>query len=149
MGFWGFGVLGFWGDHEPICPHQSKAPVEPIYYNNINVGELWPVLVALHRCCTGWKNCVIEVVTDNTQVYHELRSGRGSNPTSMSWLREIFWTTALYNIYIKPSWIRSEDNLLADCLSRLKNPDSAIVCADKIMDFDFCCRPRLLERRMG
>ena len=30
-----------------------------------------------------WKDVVVEVVTDNTQVYHEIRTGRGSNPTTM------------------------------------------------------------------
>ena len=148
-GFGGHSVYdyywGFWGDHDPVCPHQAKAPLEPIYRDNINVGELWPVLVALQRSCVSWKNCVVEVVTDNTQVYHELRTGGGSNPTTMGWLREVFWTTAMFNIYIKPSWIKSEDNLLADCLSRLRNVDSITVCADQIIDFDLCCRPRLTE----
>ena len=69
---------GFWTVDEVCCPHQARAPQEPIYYDNINVGELWPVLAGLHRCCSLWRDCIVNVVTDNTQVYHELRSGRGS-----------------------------------------------------------------------
>ena len=140
---------GFWGDHNPVCGHQAKAPTEPVYYDNINVGELWPVLKALHRCAPSWRDCIIEVVTDNTQVYHELRTGRGSNPTTMAWLREIFWVTALHNIYIKPSWIRSQDNILADSLSRLRNSDCVTICADHIYDFEYCCRPHLIKRGLG
>ena len=140
---------GLWGDHGEACVHQARAPLEPIYKDNINVGELWPILAALHRCCSIWRNCVIDVVTDNTQVYHEICTGRGTNPTTMGCLREIFWTTALYNIYLRPSWIRSEDNLLVDCLSRLKNPDSVIVCCDLIENFNVCCRFRLAEKGLG
>ena len=73
---------GFWEEMDTICSHHAAAPREPVYYDNINVGELWPVLTALHRCCALWKDCIVEVVTDNTQVYHELRTGRGSNPTT-------------------------------------------------------------------
>ena len=135
---------GFWGDTESCCPHQAKAPVEVVYDGNINIGELWPVVCALHRQCRNWRDCVVEIVTDNTQVYHALRTGRGKNHISMQWLRELFWVTAFYNINIRSSWIKGSDNILADSLSRLKNVDCIEICADRIMDFNICCRPRLV-----
>ena len=140
---------GFWNVHETICPHHEKAPTDNVFVDHINIGELWPVVVALHRCCHVWKDSILNVITDNTQVYYALATGRGKNATTMAWLRELFWVCAFHNIHIVPSWIRSEDNTLADALSRLKNPDCMVICEDYILDFGLCCRPRLTETRMG
>ena len=140
---------GFWNKTDEVCPHHAKAPAHVVYNDNINIGELWPVVVALHRSCQQWRDCVVEVVTDNTQVYHALRTGRGKNYVTMEWLRELFWVSAFFNIHIKSSWIRGSDNILADSLSRLKNPDCVDICADRIFDFAICCRPRLIEEGMG
>ena len=152
-GFGGYSLddyfWGFWGEDGEWCPHHAKCPLEVVYDDNINIGELWPVVTALHRQCHNWRDCVVECVTDNTQVYHALRTGRGRNHVTMQWLRELFWMCAFFNIHIKSSWIRGSDNILADSLSRLRNPDCVEICEDRIYDFGVCCRPRLAERGVG
>ena len=152
-GFGGYSIddffWGFWTSEETMCPHQAKPPRQVVYDDNINIGELWPVVTALQRQCQNWKNCIVEIVTDNTQVYHALRTGRGINRVTMEWLRELFWISAFYNIHVRSSWIRGVDNILADSLSRLKNPDCIEVCSDRIIDFAVCCRSGLLKERMG
>ena len=135
---------GFWKDETQACPHQARCPVDEVFYDHINVGELWPVLVGVQRQCASWRNCIVNVVTDNTQVYHALRTGRGKNYSTMGWLRELFWLTSFFNIYIRPSWICSADNVLADALSRLKNQDCVAICDHLIDGFHLCCRPGLV-----
>ena len=134
---------GFWKVDDCSCIHQERAPQEEIYRDHINVGEMWPVVSGIHRWCSQWKNCIVEVVTDNTQVQYALRTGRSSNPSTMMWLREIFWVCAFFNIYIKSSRIASKDNILADSLSRLKNNDCVLICDSILPEFSYCCRARL------
>ena len=131
---------GFWKIEVNLCTHQESAPMEEIFRNHINVGEMWPVVAGLHRWCSDWRDCIVEVVTDNTQVQHALRTGRSSNPSTMKWLREIFWVCAFHNIYIKTTRIASKDNILADSLSRLKNVDCVTICDSILPEFSCCCR---------
>ena len=131
---------GFWKVEDKWCGHQESAPIEEVFRNHINVGEMWPVVAGLHRWCSEWRDCIVEVVTDNTQVQHALRTGRSSNPSTMKWLREIFWVCAFNNIYIKSTRIASKDNILADSLSRLKNVDCVTICDSILTEFSCCCR---------
>ena len=134
---------GFWKIHEGHCAHHESAPREEVFRDHINVGEMWPVVAGIHRWCDSWRNCIVEVVTDNTQVQHAIRTGRSSNPSTMAWLREIFWVCAFHNIYLKATRIASKDNILADSLSRLKNQDCVIICDDILPVFSSCCRAQL------
>jgi hypothetical protein len=51
-------------------------------------------------------------------------------------LRELFAITALHNIVIKASYIKSEDNVVADFQSRLNNPEFALVAAELLLSAD-------------
>ena len=79
------------------------------------------------------------VTTDNTQVLGVLRSGKSSNATAMAWARELFWSCCFYNIELKCNWIPGVENVLADSLSRLDNPDCRVICAAILPDFTVCC----------
>ena len=133
----------FWGVWHQValsCPHSEDPPLIERYSDHINITELWPVVVAIHRWGVRWRNCRIMVVTDNTQVQGWVNKGCSSNPYAMAWLRELFWVSAFYNISIRACRIASADNLVADALSRLNDPNCVSICEYHIDEFYDCCR---------
>ena len=140
---------GTWNGTGDRCPHEARPPTED-YYEHINEQELWPVIVGCQRWGLQWKDSVVIVSTDNTQVQAVLNTGRSSNATAMAWARELFWVCTFYNIQLKVKWVAGLDNILADSLSRLDNPDCVIVCGDKLPEFASCCyRAIIADGRMG
>ena len=131
---------GVWTQRALDCPHSEDPPIYDIYDDHINITELWPVVVAIHRWGLRWRNGSVMVVTDNTQVQAWVNKGSCPNPYAMAWLRELFWVASFYNITIRACRIRSEDNILADALSRLNSEDSVIICEAHIDGFSGCCR---------
>ena len=131
---------GVWGENVRLCSHQENPPINEVYQDHINITELWPVVVAIHKWGVRWRNCSVMMVTDNTQVQGWVNTGRSTNPYAMSWLRELFWVSAFYNISIKSSRISSKDNMIADGLSRLNNEDCRSICDIHIPGFSACCR---------
>ena len=59
--------------------------------DNINILEMWPILVGVR--CWGHlsEDHTVVFITDNTQVMAALNSGRSKNKITMGWLRLIFW----------------------------------------------------------
>ena len=90
-----------------------------VHKKNINVYELWPVIVGLQRWVHKYTNCKVDVVTDNMQVLAMINTGRSKNRLCMEWLRELFWTCFIHNIELHASYINTKDSILADHLSRL------------------------------
>lgn len=84
---------------------------------NINVLELWPVIVGIKHWGELFRGHEINVVVDNMQVLFMLRTGRSVNSRCMTWLRDLFWTCVILDIDVNPIYIRSEDNIVADTLS--------------------------------
>ena len=93
--------------------------------DNINVLELWPIVVGLNRRALHLRNKSLFVFTDNTQVMFMLLHGNSVNATCCRWIREIFWLTAIFNINIIPKYINTNSHLVADTLSRLLYPNIA------------------------
>ena len=89
-GCWeGYHVKGIGKLHEEQAPEMDGIRV---HRNNINVYELWPVLVGLKRWGFKYKNKKINIVTDNMQVLAMVNTGRSKNKLCTDWLRELFWT---------------------------------------------------------
>ena len=65
---------------------------------NINVLELFAVVVALRRWGPHLGDSQIHVVTNNTQVVYMVNTGRSANKTCMSYLREIYWLCFIFNV---------------------------------------------------
>ena len=150
--FLGFGawvgldwLYGLWADdtyHSPLpvgCGHLEGPPRFDIPPKNINVYELWPVVIGIKRWAPYFRNARIHVITDNMQVLAMLNTGRSSNKLCMSWLREIFWTCFINNSDVYASYIRSEDNILADALSRVAYSNMPLKCSDLLLQFNMCC----------
>ena len=107
-------VLEGWLGH-----HYAGAKDTGCVTDNINVLELWPILVGIRKWCHGWENRTVVFVTDNTQVLAALNSGRSKNKTTMKWLRLIFWLSITYNFDVQSVYINTRDNIICDSLSRL------------------------------
>ena len=148
--FMGFGawlgkdwIFGVWDKTtpspiDPGCGHQAEPPSAGIP-RNINVCELWPIVVGLKRWGSHFANFNMHLITDNMQVLAMINTGRSCNRTCMSWLREIFWLCFIWNIDVSATYIKSEDNILANALSRLPYTGMATKCSDLLQDSNMCC----------
>ena len=152
--FMGFGawagldwIAGFWNpeDQPPAvqagCGHIPDPPSFDKCGRNINVCELWPVVAALHRWAPSYRKSRVHIITDNMQVLAMINTGRSANKTCMSWLRELFWICFVNNIDLFATYIKSEDNVLADALSRAAYPGVTQKCIDLLQKFNMCCSP--------
>ena len=123
---------------DPGCSHLADPRAVGIP-RNINVCELWPLVVGLKRWGPHFTNFRLHLITDNMQVLAMVNTGRSCNPTCMSWLREMFWLCFIWNIDIFATYIRSEDNILADALSRASYTGMPTKCLKLLQDSNMCC----------
>lgn len=141
-------IAGVWPHVETIltdssCAHVATPPVDPsVDYTNINVLELWPIVMGIKRLFTLLQHSTLCIYTDNTQVKCMLTKGVSSNKTCMAWLRELYWMCVIYDIQLEAHYVSTTDNELADALSRIacdRNDsylsiikDSHLCCANNI-----------------
>ena len=150
--FLGFGAwmgrdwfAGCWADSDIPqqfdfgCSHMGDPTAFDQAPRNINVLELWPIVVGIRRWGPFFKNSYLHIITDNMQVLAMLCTGRSANKLCMSWLREVFWMCFIWNIDITPSYIRSADNHLADALSRLPYRGVPPSCDHLLSELNMCC----------
>ena len=135
-GCFGEDVVGLsgWLGHHFVDAGDPGCSVE-----NINVLEMWPILQGARRWSSGWRDRSVVVVTDNTQVMCAINTGRSVNKVIMRWLRELFWLSITNNFELGAVYIRTDDNVICDSLSRLDK----IKCIARIRDSDpmgyMCC----------
>ena len=70
--------------------HYAGAKDPGCKTDNINVLELWLILVGVRKWGQEWENKMVVFVTDNMQGREALNSGRSHNKTTMKSLRLIF-----------------------------------------------------------
>ena len=104
------------------CGHREDPP-DVSLCKNINVCELWPLVVGLRRWGQHFANSRLHFITDNMQVLAMINTSRSANRQCMAWLREMFWMCFIWNLEVCASYIKSADNILADALSRLAYPN--------------------------
>ena len=145
-------VAGTWSEDSLLvldspCNHIGSSPVTErnfVDFKNINVLELWPIVVGIKRWTTVLSNKTVVLLTDNTQVMHMLINDSSTNAICMSWIREIYWVCVFNNIELKPKYINTHDNVVADTLSRLQYFRCGIDVMDLIGDSNLCCFSDLL-----
>ena len=148
---------GSWTHGEQLydkgCGHQVEPPVLDnlfVHEGNINVYELYPVLMGLKRWAKSYSNTRVHCITDNMQVLAMINTGRSKNKLCMEWLREIFWICFIHNIEIYATYIKSKDNILADQLSRLLYKGMQDKCTITLHENNMCCSPsRLTAKASG
>ena len=134
--------LGVW--HAPFPPqcfpddHWEFPPQDYSSDFDINILELWPVLLAAKKWGSLWKGRKIRVYTDNTQVMSMVNTGRSTSVPCMFWLRELFWLSVVYNFHLVASYIKSEHNVLQDFLSCLFDPKRKARIPYHLI-WDLCC----------
>ncbi|HEY5813549.1 MAG TPA: reverse transcriptase domain-containing protein [Terrimicrobiaceae bacterium] len=119
-----------WKEQLHIIKHsQSFSTRIPALYasEHINVLELQAILFAFQAWAINFHRCRVVVNTDNKTAYNGLLSqrlrGRSNSP-----LRQILCIAAQHDITVEPRWLSSEDNLLADALSRHDSTTVANLC---------------------
>ena len=138
-------AAGVWDNDDYIgvvsqCQHiVSKPLMEKFELDNINVLELWPIVVGLKRWALKLKNKSLVVFTDNTQVMFMLMNGGSVNECCCNWIKEIFWLTAIYNINLVPKYINTKSNLVADTLSRIVYPHTSSKVVELLNGSNLCC----------
>lgn len=115
--FYSFGHELFWDQTIPTL-EQNKAFLAPIGSSaHVSVHELEALLVAFGIWACSWQQSKVITYTDNTTAFSGLTNltlrGPGNKP-----LRKILLLAAQNDIVIEARWIKSEDNGLADALSR-------------------------------
>ena len=122
-------VVGSWSDHSLIhadidipWDHWAQGPVFVKENPDINLLELWPILVSVWRWGRAWTGCKVRFKSDNTQVVRMLNTGRSRSIHCMAWLRELFWLCFLHDIHITSEYISTHDNIVPDYLSRVTDP---------------------------
>lgn len=121
------------------CGHIGDPPTfDQVDFSNINVLELWPILVGLKRWFPILSHSTLLLYTDNTQVKHMLCKGVSSNKTCMAWLRELYWLCVIYDIQLDPMYVSTNDNVVADSLSRLMYATSDHL-DEALLTSQLCC----------
>lgn len=142
-------VAGTWNDGDTIdietpCSHVGPHPVaDQIDCHNINVLEMWPIVVGLKRWFHLFRDKTVILYCDNTQVLHILRRSSSRKKNCMFWVRGIFWLCLIYNVSLVPKYISSADNVVADILSRMLYKESARRCTPHLCDL--CCYDELSQ----
>ena len=102
---------------------------------NINVLELFPILLAVRLMGHLWVNQHVVCFSDNTQVVSCINRGTSINPHCMSMLREIFWYSAMYNFHLTSRHVKGVDNYIPDLLSRIQSRGNIY----DISNLPLCC----------
>ena len=132
-----------------IHDHVVSSPTDVVCLSkNINVYELYAVLVGLRRWGPLLANSLIQIVTDNSQVKFMINTGRSANKVCMSWLREIFWLCFIFNVDLYAVYIRSADNVFADALSRVSNVASRDLALEIIKSNNLCCHVHIQDQQV-
>lgn len=114
----GGGILGPFGwyyiDWQLDTPHLAPQ--------HINIKETMAVIIALKLWAPVLQNHRVIIYTDNTTTRAHINKGACRNPQVMYHLRELFWISTMYNFELKCHHIPGSENILADSISRLRQP---------------------------
>lgn len=80
--------------------------------------EVYPMLMAAKQWHCDWSGKHVIVYTDNKAAMAAINSGTAKNDLVMSWLRDLFFLSAIHNFRITARYVPGKFNKLADALSR-------------------------------
>ena len=86
------------------------------------------------------------LVTDSAVVQAALSTGRTRSKEIMFFMRRLFWLSVINNFEFKSVYIRSEDNIICDALSRLDDDTSNARLLNADRGGRLCCRESLRHR---
>ena len=112
-----FGYNWLYSNWEADFPYSSGL--------HINKLDVFTVYLAIQRWKDQFKNKWIVIYIDNSCTLTWINKGTASCPLVMSWLRDIFWFSAISNFRITARYINTSDNVNLDTISRLVDPKYA------------------------
>jgi hypothetical protein len=93
--------------------------------NNINVLELYSVLLGVCRWSHLWTGSHVLVRSDNASTVFALNKTSSRSPEMLTIIKEIFWYSIKYGFKITAAFIPGKLNILSDRISRLHEFQSA------------------------
>lgn len=143
-------LYGAWDQNDMFnseCKHlcENQPELSDSDKVNINVLELWPVIMGVQRWGHKMAGKSVNVVVDNLQVLYMLKTGHSINSKCMEWLRDLFWSCVYHDLDLKPVYIKSEENVLADTLSRVLYSSTASRLHEILNDYSICCKDGVLS----
>ena len=97
-----------WETDLPCCSNAS-----------IFVKEVAAVYLAFKKWAHLWADHLLILNIDNKGTLYALQKGLSSHKLANTFIHNVLWAAALYNIDIQPVYIPSAENVIADGLSRL------------------------------
>ena len=89
---------------------------------HINYKECLCIVLAALRWGSQWQNRHVIVFCDNQAAVAMINKGSTASPLMMTYLRLLFWLSASFNFRITAKYLPGKDNCVADCISRLHEP---------------------------
>ena len=86
---------------------------------HINHKEVLAVVVAAERWASSWANKHVIIQSDSQAAVGIINKGSTRSGFVMTWLRRLFWLSAIYNFRITARYIKVADNVIADAISRM------------------------------
>ena len=106
--------------------YHSKIP-EKVLHLDIAILEMLNILIALRVWAKNWKNQIVHVKCDNKAVVEVLNNGKTKNIHLAAISRNIFITSATFDIELRVSHVFGKNNPVADLLSRWHQVQDASV----------------------
>jgi ribonuclease HI len=126
-GYFFYGDNRSWKDATPLIKQELSFYTPPSASAHINVLELEAILVAFEKWAARWQSHKLVLHTDSTTALNGLQNHVLHGPANVP-LRRILLLAAAHDIYIDAHWLSSEDNGLADALSRSNFAAIANLC---------------------
>lgn len=138
-------LTGSWNADEQLkfssdCQHVvHPSSVFMLDRTNINELELWPIYVGISTWYSCLRHKTLILHCDNTQVVGLLTNYVRTNTNCLRLLHDLFWVLVYNDIPLEIHHIPTEENVLADTLSRLYYPDKWVAKCDIINNSNLCC----------
>jgi hypothetical protein len=118
--FWYRSTNGDWRSNTRLVIRENTLSVlrEDDNLHHINVAEVQAVALALRRWGQQWNNHELVIHVDNTTALAGFRKGRLRGQSNVP-LRTALLDCVRWQCQWTPIWLSSQDNALADALSRL------------------------------
>lgn len=86
---------------------------------HIDWKEAYAILFAFAKWSSHWRSCLVEIHCDNSAIVDAINS-RSIRGPAIDILQNLFLLTSLDDIVIHATWLPSQDNWIADALSRFE-----------------------------
>ena len=97
-----------------------------ICHKHITFLELKAILVAANRWGRYWRGLHVHVRSDNMASVSAVNKATSRSHELMVLIRELFWLSVLHDFKLTASHIPGKLNILADYISRLEAPVTAV-----------------------